>query len=286
MLPKEPFGKTGHKSTRAIFGAAALGNVSQKIANRTLEVLLQYGVNHIDTAASYGNAEKRIGPWMKKHRNKFFLATKTEKRTSEEAWAELNRSFEFMRVSQIDLWQMHLLVAPDEWETAMAKDGALEAFLRARDEGMVRFLGVTGHGITAPSMHLKSLERFPFDSVLFPLNYPLMKNPIYARDVEMLLSVCHDRTIAIQAIKSITRRPWLDDSRRTCNTWYEPLENPKDIDKAVHWVLGHPSVFVNTAADVGLLPKVLDSVSRFNTQTADHEMEDLHQRLQMSPLFE
>ncbi len=177
MLPKLTFGRTGHLSTRTLFGAAAFGRVDQAAADRTLDVLLEYGVNHIDTAASYGDSELRIGPWMAQHRKDFFLATKTGQRTYQEARDEFHRSLERLRVDSVDLIQLHNLSDPDQWETAMGPGGALEALVEAREQGLTRFIGVTGHGVIIPSMHKRSLERFDFDSVLLPYNYVMMQNP-------------------------------------------------------------------------------------------------------------
>lgn len=284
MIEKHPFGKTGHLSTRAIFGGAALGQVTQAEADLALEVLLEYGVNHIDTAASYGDAELRIGPWMKQHRQDFFLATKTEQRTYQEAWDELHRSLERLQVDDVDLWQMHLLVDPKEWEIAMGPGGALEAFIEARSKGLVRFLGVTGHGVMAPAMHQRSLERHEFSSVLLPYNYPMMQNSRYAADTEALLQLCRRRNVAVQTIKSATRRPW-GDRPHTRASWYEPLEAQADIDRAVHWVLGRPGLFLNTIADLQLLPRVLDAVARFQQAPPEAEMQAAAERLSMEPLF-
>lgn len=284
MIETQPFGRTGHKSSRAIFGAAALSRVSQAEADRTLEVLLKYGVNHIDTAASYGDAELRIGPWMKKHRQDFFLATKTEKRTFQGAWDELHRSLDRLQVESIDLWQMHILVDPVEWELAMGPGGALEAFIRAREQGLVRFLGVTGHELSVASMHLRSLERFDFDSVLLPYNFPLMQNTQYAADFEALLESCQEKGVAVQTIKSLTRRPW-GERPQTRATWYEPLEKQADIDRAVHWVLGRPEVFLNTVADIDLLARVLDAAARFQVPPSESEMLEMAKSKKMEPLF-
>jgi aryl-alcohol dehydrogenase-like predicted oxidoreductase len=284
MIAKRAFGRTGHQSTRTLFGAAALGRVTQVEADRTLELLLEYGVNHIDTAASYGDAELRIGSWMKEHRQDFFLATKTEQRTYQEAWDELHRSLERLRVDHVDLWQMHILVDPADWETAMGPGGALEAFVEARDQGLVRFLGVTGHGLTVPAMHLRSLERYDFDSVLLPWNYSSMQNPQYAADFEALVSLCEERQVAVQTIKSLLRRPWRDRPQ-TRATWYEPLEAQADIDRAVHFVLGRPSLFLNTVGDIHLLPKVLDAAARFKGAPAGEEMAKMAAERQMEPLF-
>jgi len=284
MIEKQAFGRTGHMSTRTLFGAAALSQVTQAEADSTLELLLEYGVNHIDTAASYGDAELRIGPWMARHREEFFLATKTEKRTYQGAWDELRRSLERLRVDHVDLWQMHVLVDPEDWETAMGPGGALEAFVKAREQGLVRFLGVTGHGLIIAAMHKRSLERFDFDSVLLPCNYVLMQNPQYAADFKALVALCRERNVAVQIIKSICRRPW-GDRPQTRNTWYEPLEDQASIDRAVHWILGQPGLFLNTAADIHLLPKVLDAASRFQSAPSEQEMREDVDRLKMEPLF-
>ncbi len=284
-IAKQPFGRTSHLSTRAIFGAAALGNVTQEEADATLQVLLDYGINHIDTAHSYGDAEERIGPWMARHRDKFFLATKTDKRTRDGAWEELELSLERMRTDHIDLWQMHYLVDPAQWETAMGPGGALEAFVAAREQGIVRFLGVTGHDVVIPKMHLRSLERFDFDAVLLPYNYPQMQNPEYAADFEALLALCQERNVAVQTIKSLCRRPWPTDATRDHATWYEPFEAQAAIDKAVHWVLGDPRVFLNTTGDIYLLPKLLDAATRFKARPADAEMDALVETWDMKPLF-
>jgi aryl-alcohol dehydrogenase-like predicted oxidoreductase len=285
MIEKAPFGRTGHMSTRTLFGAAALWSVTQAEADRTLDVLLEYGVNHIDTAASYGDAELRIGPWMEHHRQDFFLATKTDKRSYQEAKDELHRSLERLRVDYVDLWQMHFLINPDEWEEAMGPDGALEAFIEARDQGLVRFLGVTGHEVRVAAMHKRSLERFDFDSVLLPYNYPMMQNPQYATDFEALYQMCQERNVAVQAIKSIARGPWGDKPQtRTC--WYEPVEDQADIDRAVYYVFNKPGVFLNTVGDIHLLPKVLDAASRYQQPgPSEEEMQTMVEAVGAKPLF-
>ncbi len=284
MIKKQAFGRTGHKSTRTLFGAAALSRVTQAEADRTLEVLLEYGINHIDTAASYGEAELRIGPWMKQHRQNFFLATKTEERTYQGAWEELRRSLKRLRVDYVDLWQMHVLVDPGDWETAMGPGGALKAFIEAREQGLVRFLGVTGHGVTVAAMHKRSLERFDFDSVLLPYNYTMMQNPQYAADFETLLEICQERNVAMQAIKTLVRRPW-GDKPQTRSTWYEPFEDQANIDQAIHWALGRQDIFLNTAGDIHLLPKVLDAASRFQSAPSEEAMAEMATKLEMAPLF-
>lgn len=284
MIPKLTFGRTGHLSTRTIFGAAALGRVSQAEADRILDLLLEYGVNHIDTAASYGDAELRIGPWMSRYRGQFFLATKTGKRTYAEAREEFHRSLERLRVDSVDLIQLHNLIDPQEWEVAMGPGGVLEALIEAREQGLTRFIGVTGHEVVAPAMHLRSLARFDFDSVLLPYNYLLMQNPHYAADFEALLQLCGERNVAVQTIKSVTRRRW-GDRPQTRATWYEPLEEQADVDLAVHWVLGRPGIFLNTVGDIHVLPKVLDAASRFERPPTDAEMQALVARMEMGPMF-
>jgi aryl-alcohol dehydrogenase-like predicted oxidoreductase len=284
MITKQPFGRTGHMSTRTIFGAAALSRVTQAEADRTLELLLEYGINHIDTAASYGDSEVRIGPWMSRHRQDFFLATKTGERTYQAARDQFHQSLERLQVDQVDLLQLHNLVDPQEWEVALGPGGALEAAIEARDQGLVRFIGVTGHGVTIAAMHKRSLEKFDFDSVLLPYNYPMMQNEQYVADFEALLALCQQRNIAVQTIKAITRRPWGDQARSRA-TWYEPLENQADIDRAVHWVLGRPGIFLNTVGDIHVLPKVFDAASRFKTRPTEAEMAATLERLEMAPLF-
>ncbi len=283
MIPKLSFGRTGHLSTRTLFGAFAVGFIPQVEADRVLDLLLSYGINHIDTAHSYGDAELRLGPWMKRHRQDFFLATKTEQRTYRGAWDELQQSLERMQTDHIDLWQMHLLVDPDEWDVAMGPGGALEAFVEAREQGLVRYLGVTGHGVTVAQMHLRSLARFDFDSVLLPYNYSMMQNPQYAADFAALTAVCDERHVAIQTIKSLARGSW-GAKPQTRNTWYEPFEKEAEIETAVHWVLNRPGIFLNTAGDPDLLPLVLAAASRFtpaNQAILDTKMA----QLQTAPLF-
>jgi aryl-alcohol dehydrogenase-like predicted oxidoreductase len=284
VIAKAAFGRTGHDSTRTLFGAAALAAVTQKEADATLEVLLEHGVNHIDTAASYGDSELRVAPWLKQHRDRFFLATKTGKRDYKEAREEIRRSLDRLGVDHVDLLQLHNLVDVIEWEFALRKGGALDAAVEARDEGLVRFIGVTGHGLTVASMHLRSLERFPFDSVLLPYSYVQMRDERYAADFERLAAVCSERGVAVQTIKAISLAPW-DGREQTAATWYEPLRDQEDIDLAVHWVLGRPQVFLNTVGDITLLPKVLDAAGRFEEQPADIALDELLSRRQLVPLF-
>lgn len=285
MLATLPFGRSGHHSTRLIFGAAALHSVTQEQADRGLEQLLASGVNHIDTAASYGDSELRIGPWMREHRGRFFLASKTGERSYAGARDQIRRSLERLRVDRLDLLQLHNLVDPAEWELAFSPAGALRAAVEAREEGLVRFLGVTGHGTRVAAMHRLSLERFAFDSVLLPYNYSLLRDAQYARELDELLAVCRARGVAVQTIKSIARRRWPEGSAPTRSTWYEPFEAQDEIDRGVHFALAKPGVFVNTASDLALFARMLAAARRFETGPDALEMRAQHERLAIQPLF-
>lgn len=271
-LPKAPFGRTGHQSTRALFGAAAFLDVDQPTADRTIELIVERGVNHIDTASSYGKAEERLGPWLKNNRDSVFLATKTEQRTYQGARDELRRSLELMKVDNVDLWQMHILVDENDWQTAMGPDGALEAFIEAREEGLVKWLGVTGHGLNICKMHLRSLERFDFDTVLLPWNWAMGQNPEYLADFTKLHKLCMERNVAFQLIKTACHRPWREEEEKTRACWYKPLEEQADLEAALHWAMGLEGSFINTAGDVDLLPRLLDAIAAFETQPGSREM--------------
>jgi predicted aldo/keto reductase-like oxidoreductase len=287
MISTMPFGKTQHQSSRALLGAAAFGQVTQADADRAIELALGAGVNHIDTAASYGESEDRIGSWIARHGKTFFLATKTHERSAGPAYDEIRRSLDRLKVSAVDLLQLHNLVEPEGWQTALGPGGALESVVRAKEEGLTRFIGVTGHGLAAPAQHLAALERYPFDSVLFPFSFILSTNTTYWATVDALLEACARRGVAVQTIKAIVRAPWIERPA-LAPTWYEPLTDQHEIDLGVHWVLGHPQTFLNMAGDVKLLPKVLDAVSRFTARPEVPPatvMQQQIERMRMQNLF-
>jgi aryl-alcohol dehydrogenase-like predicted oxidoreductase len=284
MISKQPFGRTGHESTRVVFGGASLSKVTQDEADQTLEVLLRYGINHLDLAAGYGDAELRVAPWLRKYPDRFFLATKTGLRTYDDAKRQIHHSLERLGVERVDLIQLHSLADPIEWDTALSPGGALEACVEAREQGLVRFIGVTGHGTQIAATHLRSLERFDFDSVLLPYSYIMMQDSNYAANFEKVAEVCAERNVAMLTIKSIARRPWWG-RERTRATWYEPFQEQSDIDPAVHWVLARPEIFVACPGDIHLIPKVLDAANRFDSRPSEETMREQRSRLEMRPLF-
>ena len=288
MIPTHPFGRTGHDSTRIIFGAASLSDVTQDEADQTLALVAERGINHLDVAASYGDAELRMGSFIAEHRDEYFLASKTGERTAEAGWAQINASLERLRTDHLDLIQLHNLVDEAEWQTAFAPGGVLEAAVRAKDEGLVANIGVTGHGVTVARQHLRSLAEYDFASVLLPYNFPMTRNEQYMADFEELLALCGERNVAVQTIKAITRAPWDEQADHFAATWYEPLREQEPIDTAVAWVLGREGIFLNTVGDIHILPMVLDAAQ----QAADHpgrpdaeKMTELEQAWEMAPLF-
>jgi len=285
LIARRPFGRTGHESTVTLFGGAAFMNgATQAQADATLEVLLEHGVNHIDTAPRYGDSELLIGPWMREHRSKFFLATKTGQRDYQAARDEIQRSLDRLRVDQVDLLQFHSMAHPDDWDQVFSSQGALEAVIEAREEGLTRFIGITGHSWTIAAMHRRALDRFDFDSVLMPLNYLMYANERYRRNFEAVVELCKERNVAVQTIKSIARGPW-GTTAKNRNTWYQPLEDQADIDKAIHWIMDRGDVFINTAGDCDLLPKVLDAAARFEQAPSDAQMDALLEAQTMTPIF-
>jgi aryl-alcohol dehydrogenase-like predicted oxidoreductase len=285
MIAKQAFGRTQHMSSRVILGAAAFAEVTQSETDATMDLAISsYEINHVDVAASYGEAEIRVGNWIDRHGKPFFLATKTGERTASKAREQLHRSLERLQVDYVDLLQLHNLVDPQEWEIALGPGGALEAAIEAREQGLVRFIGITGHGVTAPGMHLKALERFNFDSVLLPFSYPMAQNKLYRDEFWSLVKQCQSLNVAVQTIKSLVRSPW-GEHAPTRATWYRPLEEQTDINLAVHWVLGHAGLFLNSVGDIHLLPKVLEAANHFEGSPSEEKMQAQMVKLGMQPLF-
>lgn len=275
------FGRTGHESSRLIFGGAALSGADEKEAGRVLELLLQYGVNHIDTAVTYGASEKLIGRWMKEHRKDFFLATKIDARTYAEARRELDISLRDLKVDSVDLLQMHELVEDEDTEAFLGRGGALEVLKEARDKGLARFVGVTSHGFNAPRLLNRCIREYDFDSVLLPFNFPLSIHGEYRADFESLRYACSQRNIAVQTMKSIQRGPW-GDLPRTRKVWYRPLENPEDIARAVHWVMSVPDLFLTSPGDTDLLPLVLKAAASYEKAPERKELDEMRRRLDIT----
>lgn len=287
-IEKRPFGRTGHMSSAIIFGGAALWQADQATADRVLDLLLEFGVNHIDVAASYGDAELRIAPWMKQQRKDFFLATKTGDRTYDGARASIERSLQRLEVAELDLIQLHNLTDEEGWRTAMSPGGALRAAREARDQGLTRFIGVTGHGTMVADMHLRSLEEYPFDSVLLPYNPTMMQDAAYAQSFEKLYRLCMERGIAVQTIKSLARRRWQEDDESRHFSWYEPIRDAQALRRAVHWVLARPAIFLNTSSDATLLRMTLEAARDFDPSAVsllESEVQADVRRLSQEPLF-
>ena len=283
-IKTQPFGSTGHMSTRTIFGSFTLFKKSREKADEVLELLLKYGVNHIDTAPSYGDAELNIGPWMKHHRKDFFLATKIDKRTYSDAREQFHRSLERLQVDSVDLLQLHNLTDIVGQEVVMGPGGAMEFLIEAKESGLTRFIGITGHGILAPQMHKRSLGQHKFDSVLMPCNYPLMQNEEYAGEFNDLVSYCKQNGIAVQTIKSIARGYW-GDKQRTHITWYEPLSDKETVSKFVHYVLSIPEIFLITAGDRQVLPEILEAAANFQDSPPDDVIQKLVEKHSIKPIF-
>ena len=284
MIEKQLFGNTGHMSTRLLFGAAALGEVTQAEADQTLDVLLAAGINHIDTAASYGEAELRLGPWMPAHRSQFFLASKTGERAYQPAYDSIRRSLERLQTDHLDLIQLHAVLEDQELDQATGTGGALQAAIDARREGLVRFIGITSHTLHAPAIHRMALERFDFDSVLLPCNFMLMQNPQYRLDFEALVKVCQAKNVAMQVIKTNQRRNYGDEPHAFA-TWYLPFDTQPEVDLAIHWALSIPQVFINTSGDIHILPMIINAAGSYRGRPSDEQMERMIQEQAAAPLW-
>ena len=283
-MEKRQFGRTGHMSTVAIFGAAALGSVSQKDADTAIEQIISAGVNHIDVAPSYGDAEERLGPWMKTERDRFFLGCKTMERARDDAWTELHRSLERLNVESFDLYQFHAVTKMEELDLIFQPGGALEAFLEAKEQGLTKHIGITGHGLQAPSIYLEALRRFDFDSVLFPINPVLFGMPDYRRDAEELIRTCREKNVGTMVIKSITRGPWKSEEH-PYHTWYEPFTEMDDIQAWIDFALSQDITGICTAGDVRLLPKVLQACENFSPLEPQAQQDLIQGSKELESLF-
>jgi predicted aldo/keto reductase-like oxidoreductase len=264
-------GRLGHESSVLIYGAAALATVDQDTADASVQLALDAGINHFDVAASYGDAELRLGPWMPTIRDRIFLATKTGLRDREAAWAQINRSLERLRTDRVDLIQVHAVGDPAELDLVTRAGGSLEAVVRAREEGLAGAIGITGHGHQAPATHREALRRFPFDTVLSPLNYVLGEDPAYLADYQALVAEVQAQDVGLMIIKAASRRNWPEAPvEHGYSTWYEPFDDQKPITAAVTWVLSHPEVTgIATPGDVRLLPLVIEAERRLPETSLD-----------------
>ena len=278
------FGRTGHSSTVAIFGAAAFMEISQEDADRVMESVIEAGINHIDVAPSYGQAEIRIGPWMPRERERFFLGCKTMQRTKEGAWNELRESLKRLQTETFDLYQCHAITTMEELDAVTMKGGAVEAFAEARQAGLIKFLGITGHGVDAPKIYLEALRRFDFDSVLFPLNFVQMANPQYRKQTEELIRTCKAKDVGTMVIKTVTRGPW-GSKQHTATTWYEPFDKREEIQRGVNFALSYEVTGLCTAGDTRILPLVVQACQNF-TRLSHNEIEAMIESgRQYEPLF-
>ena len=278
------FGRTGHMSTIAIFGGAAFWQISQADADKVMELIIEAGVNHLDVAPSYGQAEIRVGPWMPRERERFFLGCKTTERTRAGAWNEMQESLKRLQTRAFDLYQCHAITTMEELDAVTMKGGALEAFVQAREEGLTKYIGITGHGVNAPQIYLEALRRFDFDSVLFPLNFAQMANPEFRKNAEELIATCKAKDVGTMVIKSITKGPW-GEKPHTATTWYEPFDKIDEIQKGVNFALSYEVSGLCTAGDTRVLPLMLQACERFTQLNKDEMEEMIKSGKQYEPLF-
>jgi len=278
------FGRIGHMSTIAVFGAAAFWQISQEDADKVMESIIEAGINHIDVAPSYGQAEIRIGPWMPRERGRFFLGCKTTERTKEGAWNELQTSLKRLQTETFDLYQFHAITTMEELDAVTMKGGALEAFVEARRAGLTKFIGITGHGANAPQIYLEALRRFDFDSVMFPLNFVQLGNPEFRKYAEELVATCKAKDVGTLVIKSVTKAPW-GERQHTATTWYEPFDKSAEIQRAVNFALSYDVTGLCTAGDTRVLPLVIKACENFSRLNHDEMEEMIKSGKKYEPLF-
>jgi aryl-alcohol dehydrogenase-like predicted oxidoreductase len=266
-MEKRTLGRTGHQSTVVTFGTAGIGRVDQATADTAIRLALDHGVNHVDIAPSYGEAMERMAPWMADIRDQVFLGSKTTGRTKSDAWEDIRSIMTRLNVESFDLFQLHSVGTMEALDQVTAPGGAVEALVELRDQGLTRWLGITGHGPEVPRVQLEALRRFDFDTIMFPVSAAMFRDPDYRRDAEALLAEANARNLGIQTIKMIARGGWGDREHDT-STWYDPHREQADIDRALWWVLTQPMHTAPSAGDVNLLPKVLDAAERFTPLSA------------------
>jgi aryl-alcohol dehydrogenase-like predicted oxidoreductase len=285
MLQQRLLGRTGHLSSLVIMGTAAFWQISQEDANAALDLALSHGVNHIDVAPQYGQAQERLGPWLEPRRDKFFLGCKTLERTRDAAWTDLRRSLDLLRTTQLDLYQLHSVGTFDELEKCFAPGGSVEVLAEAKQQGLTRFLGITGHGIQTPAVFLEALRRFDFDTLMFPINPPLYANAEYRRQTEALLALAAERGVAVQIIKAVARGPW-GEQTKNYHTWYQPQDEAATIQAWVRFALSQPQVTaIASPGDTRLLPVVLRAAEQFSPLPADEQTALIAAGSVLEPLF-
>jgi aryl-alcohol dehydrogenase-like predicted oxidoreductase len=283
-MEKRKFGRTGHLSTIAIFGAAAFWEIEQKGADTIIEMVIEAGINHIDVAPSYGQAEERIGPWMPRERQRFFLGCKTMERTKEGAWDEMQQSFKRLQTDHFDLYQLHAVTSMEELDACTMQGGALEAVVEARQQGLIRHIGITGHGVDVPRLFVEALKRFDFDSVTFPLNFVQMSNPKFRKDAEALIALCQENDVGTMIIKTVTKGPW-GEKEKTATTWYEPFDQQEEVQNAVNFALSYEVTGLCTAGDIKVLPMVLNACQNFSPMNDTQREAMIKSGQQLEPLF-
>ncbi len=271
-MEKRRLGRTEHHSTVVTIGTAGLSKVTQEVADSSVELMLEHGVNHVDIAPTYGEAMERMAPWINKIRGDVFLGSKTRARTKSQAWDNIHSIMDRLGVESFDLFQLHSVGLMDDLDTVTGPGGALEALVELKEQGLTRFIGITGHGPDVPKIHLEALRRFDFDTIMFPVSASIFKNPDYKESALELLATANERDLGVQTIKMLARGGWGERERDT-STWYDPHREQPEIDKALWWVLSQPMHTAPSAGEVTLWPKVLDAAERFNPLTATQQEE-------------
>lgn len=267
-MEKRRFGRTNHMSTLAVFGGVALGQLDQPTADRAIQQVIDAGINHIDIAPSYGEAERRLGPWMPKIRKDFFLGCKTTERSKQGAINEFHQSLERLQVEGFDLFQLHAVTTMEELDECTRPGGSLEGVIEMREQGLTRFIGITGHGMQTPALFSEALHRFDFDSVLFPIYPALFADDDYRTQTLALLDLCEEKDVGVMIIKAIAKEPW-GEREQDYHTWYVPFEDQTTIQKNINFVLTHKLTHICTVGDYRLLGHVLQACQHFEPLSAD-----------------